>query len=219
MSVAVRPIANVGANSNIFTSNSLANNDQVKAILTSNATCVTTANATSNVITMTVQQLATPVVTLKNKIFTVDNPDAGATCTWQWYTNGTWANVVRASTGISFTVSTDGEYRVMAAKDPCISYSESRIASFRTTITNNPYGINLYPNPGSKMITLDSIKLSQNWKTLNIVNSEGQPVFPKLNINNQTIVSIDVSGLRKGTYFVLLRRTDDVFTKIKFIKL
>ena len=193
--------------------------NQVKAILTSNATCVTTANATSNVITMTVQQLATPVITLKDKIFTVDNPDAGATYTWQSYTNGTWANVALAATGISYTASTDGEYRVMAVKDPCISYSESGIAMFRITTTSNRYGINLYPNPSGGMITLDSIKLSQNWETLDIMNMEGQPIFPRLDIKNKTTVSLDVSGLRKGTYFVLLRRTDNEFTTIQFIKL
>ncbi len=45
---------NVGTGGNSFTSTTLLTNDKVSAVLTSNETCVTTATATSNVITMTV---------------------------------------------------------------------------------------------------------------------------------------------------------------------
>ena len=130
-----------------------------------------------------------------------------------------WNDVVPAATGIRFNVPANGEYRVMADKNPCLVYSKSNVAILRTSQTNNPYGINLYPNPGSKIITLDSIQLSQNWETLDIVTADGQRVFPSEHIKNKTTVSLDISGLRKGTYFVQLRRLNGKVTSIRFVKL
>src|SRR5207249_2459676 len=52
-----------GTNSPTFTSGSLANNDQVTVIMTSNASCTTTSTATSNVITITTSSV-TPSVTI-----------------------------------------------------------------------------------------------------------------------------------------------------------
>src|SRR5436189_6090561 len=54
---------NAGTNSTTFTSSSLANNDQVTAMMTSNASCATTSTATSNVITITTSSV-TPSVTM-----------------------------------------------------------------------------------------------------------------------------------------------------------
>jgi photosystem II stability/assembly factor-like uncharacterized protein len=209
---------NAGTNSNTFTSNTINNASQIKTILTSNSTCATPPTATSNVITMAVQQLAVPLVTLSSRVYTVTNPDAGATYTWQTSANGIWANVVPVANGIIFTASAAGEYRVMATKGPCVSYSLPQVTSRASSVTNNPYGIYLYPNPTSKMITLDSIQLSQNWETLDITNAEGRRVLPILDIKNKNTVSIDVSSFRNGFYFVQLRRKDGEFTTIKFVK-
>jgi hypothetical protein len=210
---------NAGTNSNIFTSSSIHNNDHVKVILTSNATCVTTANATSNMLTMAVLQLDTPRLTLNDKILIVDNPDAAAIYTWQSHSSGSWSNVVPAANGTSFIISSDGEYRVMAVKNPCTNYSQSKVANFRISTSANPYGINLYPNPSRKIVILDSIKLLEKWESLDVLNSEGQPILLRLNITNQTTVSIDISSLREGIYFVKLRRADGIVTFLKFVKL
>ena len=210
---------NAGTNSNLFTSSSINNNDQVKVILTSNAVCVTTTKATSNMLTMAVLQLDTPRLTLNDKILIVDNPDAAAIYTWQSYASSSWSNVIPAVNGTSFTISSDGEYRVMAVKNPCIHYSQSKVANFRISTSSNPYGINLFPNPSRKIIILDSIKLSEKWESLDVLNSGGQPILLRLNITNQTTVSIDISSLPEGIYFVKLRRADGIVTFFKFVKL
>src|SRR5664280_1720386 len=54
--------SNAGTNSPAFTSTTLANNDAVAVVMTSNATCATGNPATSNVITMSV--IPTPIPTL-----------------------------------------------------------------------------------------------------------------------------------------------------------
>jgi large repetitive protein len=209
---------NAGINSNTFTSNAINNTDQVKTILTSNSACTTTPTATSNVITMAVQQLAVPLVTLSNRVYTITNPDAGATYTWQTTTNGSWANVVPVANSTVFTASAAGEYRVMAVKGSCITYSQSQITNRRTAAANNAYGIYLYPNPANGMITLDSIQISQNWETMEITNAEGKHVLPSFDIKNKNTVLIDVSSFRNGVYFITLRRKNGEFTTIKFVK-
>jgi Secretion system C-terminal sorting domain len=210
---------NTGDNGKLFTTATFNDGDQVRGILTSNASCITKGNDTSRVIKMTVEKLDEPIVSLHSKILTVENPDAAAAYAWQLYSGNAWNNVVPAATGISFNVPANGEYRVMADKNPCLVYSKSNVAILRTSQTINPYGINLYPNPGSKIITLDSIQLSQNWETLDIVTADGQRVFPSEHIKNKTTVSLDISGLRKGTYFVQLRRLIGKVTSIRFVKL
>ncbi|MGF2410952.1 FG-GAP-like repeat-containing protein [Ferruginibacter sp.] len=210
---------NAGTNNNTFTSAALNNSDQVKVILNSNSSCVTTTVATSNIITVNVQQLAVPIVSLSNKVFTVTNPDGAATYTWQILTNNVWGNVIPAATGIIYTAITTGEYRVKAVKGVCTSFSVPQATNFTIRIpANNPFGIYLYPNPASNIITLDSIKLNQQWETLDIIAADGKHVLPSLNIKNQTSVSIDVTALRNGTYFVQLRKKDGDFTTIKFVK-
>jgi len=210
---------NVGSSNNIFTSTSLYNNDQVKLILTSNSLCTANSTATSNVITMNVQpQLAVPVISLSNRIFTVTNPDNTAAYTWQINANNVWTDVVPAATGITYTATTAGEYRVMVVKGVCTNYSVSQVTSFRVP-ANNAFGIFLYPNPGNDVVKVDSIKLSQNWETLDIINTDGKHILPTINIKNQTSVIINVTSLIKGTYFFQLRRKDGEFTTIKFVKL
>jgi len=207
--------------SNLFITSSLNNNDQVIAILTSNSTCATTPTATSNFITMTVQSpLAVPLVSLSNRIYTVTNPDAGATYTWQTLINNTWGNVIPAATGITYTATAAGEYRAMAVKGPCISYSVSQVTNLvNLPPANNAFGIYLYPNPGATLIKVDSLKLSQNWETLEVINIDGKNILPALTIKNETSVQINISGLAKGTYFIRLRKKDGEFTTLKFVKI
>lgn len=210
--------SNVGTNGNTFANNTLIDKDQVMATLTSNATCVIAATATSNLITITAQKLDTPNVSLNDKVLLLTNPDADATYTWQSYTNGTWSNVIPFATGTSYTVINSGQYRVMAVKGPCTAYSNSNTANFRSATTTNLYGIIVYPNPASKTIVLDSLKSSQHWASIDIVSAEGRPVLSKFNITNQNTVSINISGLINGIYFIKVKSLDDIVTAIKFIK-
>ncbi|MGC4023164.1 MAG: hypothetical protein QM734_15065 [Cyclobacteriaceae bacterium] len=56
--------SNVGTNSNTYSDNTLINGDQISVVMTSNLACVTTANATSNTIAMTINAIpATSAIT------------------------------------------------------------------------------------------------------------------------------------------------------------
>ncbi|HBG70006.1 MAG TPA: hypothetical protein DHV29_02935 [Bacteroidales bacterium] len=88
-----------GSNSSTFTSVALANNDAVSCVLTSNATCTTNNPATSNVVTMAVNPVLTPAVTIAasasvvcagtSVTFTATATDAGVAPVYAWYINGT----------------------------------------------------------------------------------------------------------------------------------
>src|SRR5439155_1197219 len=88
---------NAGTNSPTFTSSSLANNDQVTVMMTSNASCATTSTATSNVVTITTSSV-TPSVSINasstsicvgsNITFSATPTNGGTTPTYQWQVNG-----------------------------------------------------------------------------------------------------------------------------------
>lgn len=89
---------NVGPNSATYTTTTLANGDIVTCVLTSNATCATPATVTSNSITITVNPLLTPSVSIvvsANDIcpgipvtFTASPVNGGSSPAYQWKLNG-----------------------------------------------------------------------------------------------------------------------------------
>ncbi len=209
---------NAGSNSNVFTSTSLQNNSQVKVTMTSSSNCVTTPTATSNIISITVDQLATPLVSENNRLFTVTNADAAATYTWQQKINNVWGNVVPAATGINYTAPAGGEYRTKAIKGACTAYSLSQTTARNLNTFTHPFGIYLYPNPNTGILNIDSIRISQKWETLEITDVTGRHVLT-FNIKNQSSVSLDVSMLKPGTYFAQLKKIDGVYYTVEFVKL
>ncbi|HRG59968.1 MAG TPA: PKD domain-containing protein [Bacteroidia bacterium] len=88
---------NVGTNASTYSTASLLNNDVITCILTSNETCLTTANATSNSITMTNGNV-TPTVTINASqtnvcegtsiTFSASTTDGGTLPVYQWQVNG-----------------------------------------------------------------------------------------------------------------------------------
>ena len=91
--------ANVGTNSSTYSSSGLANNDIITCILTSNATCATPNTASSNGVTMSVNTLLTPSVSIysntegsicaqTNVTFTAIPTNGGGVPAYQWQKNG-----------------------------------------------------------------------------------------------------------------------------------
>jgi hypothetical protein len=65
--------ANVGTNSATYTNSTLSNNDVVSCVMTSNYLCLSTPTATSNNVTMTVNNQLTQIVVVQCGITLVDN--------------------------------------------------------------------------------------------------------------------------------------------------
>jgi hypothetical protein len=90
---------NVGANSNSYSNNVLANGDVVTVVMTSSLACASPAIATSTGITMAVTGTVTPAVSIvastgnpicsgTNVTFTATPTNGGATPSYQWKLNG-----------------------------------------------------------------------------------------------------------------------------------
>ncbi len=90
---------NVGLNSNIYSNSTLVNGDDVKVIITSNENCLSTPNATSNTIAITVTAPTNasvsivanpsgPVCEDDNIVFTATPVNGGTSPIFQWQING-----------------------------------------------------------------------------------------------------------------------------------
>jgi hypothetical protein len=89
---------NVGTNSPTYSNNALANNDSIKCVLVSNATCISTANVSSNTVTISInpQVVASiSIVASKSTIcagervtFTASTTNAGTSPSYVWKLNG-----------------------------------------------------------------------------------------------------------------------------------
>lgn len=203
---------NAAGNGSDFSSNKLTDNDHVRVILTSNILCAIPAVA-SNEITVTIAQLETPVIALKNKKFIITNPDAGAAYTLQMLNGTHWADVTLFSNDTSSLIITDGMYRVKATKKECTRFSNELSSTIPLT---SQTGIILYPNPTRGNITVDS--LSGNWQTIEIFNLQGRRVLPVIDVRNQTFIIIHVENLSSGFYILKIINKDGEKKQLKFIK-
>lgn len=139
---------NVGTNSNVFSSSTLANNDVVSVQMTSNSSCASPATATSNTITIvhgtitadvTIQQVDGTNPTCAGSVtgFEAQATNAGANPQYQWFVNGV---AVAGATQSSYTTTTltnnDVVTAVLTSTDPCVSNPSDTSAGI--TMTINP---------------------------------------------------------------------------------
>ena len=209
---------NQGTNSPNFTSNTLQNGSQITMALTATTGCSTSTIVTSNVLSINVASLAPPVVTMNNNVLSVSNIDNGAVYIWQVLNNAIWSNIVPAATGPSFTTVQSGEYRVKAENSLCTTFSASVISNRNNVLDSSLYYINLSPNPATNLLTVNKIVPSQKWQSIDIINLQGARLLPSVNIKGLRSVTIDVSKLTAGIYFVRLTNEDDSKLTYRFLK-
>lgn len=130
---------NVGSNTATYTSSSLANNDVVTCVLTSNANCASPTTATSNSITMTVNPLVTPSVNISatqtticsgNSVtFTANPTNGGNAPAYQWKLNG---NNISGATNATYTSNSLSNNDVVS----CVLTSNANCAASSTATSN-----------------------------------------------------------------------------------
>jgi predicted nucleic-acid-binding Zn-ribbon protein len=122
---------NVGTNSSSYSSTTLANNDVITCVLTSSATCAQPASVTSNAITMSVNNVAAPTISISTNnsnicsgasaTFTTTIANGGATPTYQWKVNGNNAGNNSATFITSTLVNNDVVTCILTSSALCAS--------------------------------------------------------------------------------------------------
>lgn len=221
---------NVGSSSATYSTNSLADNDVVTCIMTSNSNCVTSNPATSNTITVSVTQITDASITL-----TADNTsicegmsatiiatgsNGGTAPVYTWLLNGT----IIPNTGTSYTNSfQDGD------NITCVLLSSANC------VNNNPATSNtifITVNP-SLVITVDPDTITTCWVTPVALNASGANTYswsPDLHLScldcpspmadptdTTVYVVTGTSGSCTGTATVLVNiKCPDVFVPSAF---
>jgi hypothetical protein len=232
---------NVGANSATYNDNTLMNGDVIQVALTSNAECAVSNTATSNSITVQVDPMLTPSVTITGN--TAVNPgqtttlqataaNAGTAPAYQWQDSTathSWAAIPSVTTAsLVYTPAATGD-KVrcqVTGNAPCSNQQAVMSAPLTFTVNTltavNPVPANsslhIYPNPVTTTLVLDSLKLSDTWTTLEISDMNGRRVITQ-RISNQTKVEVWVAQLDKGMYVAVLRRKDGTAFFYKFLKM
>lgn len=130
---------NMGSNTVTYSSSSLANNDMVTCVLTSNANCASPTTATSNSITMTVNPLVTPSVNISatqtticsgNSVtFTATATNGGNAPAYQWKVNG---NNISGATNATYSSNSLANNNVVT----CVLTSNANCAASSTATSN-----------------------------------------------------------------------------------
>jgi PKD repeat protein len=115
---------------------------------------------------------ATPTITQSGLILTSSSATGN-----QWYLNG---SIIPGATGQNYTVTANGNYTVVVTAGGCSS-SASAVTVVTGVgigeITNNPYGLSVYPNPNDGHFTISFESINRSDYRVEIVNAIGQLVF------------------------------------------
>lgn len=136
-----------GTNSPTFTSSTLANNATVSCTLTSSATCLSSPTAASNTVTMTVNPVLTPSVTIAavpagpicagtSVAFTASAVNGGTTPTFTWNINGLPQPGNTSTFSSSSLANGDAITVTLTSSETCVTSATTTSAA--TAITVNP---------------------------------------------------------------------------------
>jgi hypothetical protein len=233
---------NVGTNTNSFSSSGFKNNDKLQVIYTLNFPCVTTSTAVSNVLTLSIAPVVTPAVTINGAttvvqgqatIISVSQVNGGTLPAYQWQdstnSNG-WKNISGSNNAtISYApIATGHRLRCLLTSNancanPQTVASNAIVFTITTVTAINPVpanrlGIKYYPNPVSSVFTIDSLKLSDRWETVELTSIDGRHKMRLITIAGQPRISLDLSFLPAGYYLAILNRKKGAPVYLKFMK-
>ncbi len=135
------------ATGSTYTTTTLNNGDQIRVIMTSNASCASPTTATSSAITMTVNPNVTPSVSItassnpicsgQSVTFTATPTNGGSSPTYQWQLNGVNIPSATGSTYTTTTLNNGDQIRVIMTSNASCA-SPTTATSSAITMTVNP---------------------------------------------------------------------------------
>lgn len=143
---------------------------------------------------------------------------------------GSWTNIVGATSkdylppalqlvstnygrGVIWTTPTTYNYRRITVPlyyNGEWSYSnEINLSSLNLNPTTTPSRINLYPNPATTILNLETTDINLATAIISIVNISGNTMTPlSSSIINPNLVSLNISNFTVGTYFITIESQD-----------
>ncbi|MBO9728661.1 MAG: VCBS repeat-containing protein [Chitinophaga sp.] len=171
----------------------------------------------SNTILLRWYQWIKPVLQIDGTELVVINSTPGTVFKWKNVEQDT-ASYPAVSTGTNnrYTPVFPGRYKVEAILGTCYSLSDPVYYGENSTIVSQHPIIR--PNPVSDVLIMDQIKLTDNWTTLEILDSYGTPQLPLINVTGKSSVTVNTAKLGGGIYFAVLKRNDNKNITVKFVK-
>lgn len=184
--------------------------DVVYAILTSDAACVSPANAQSGNSIVTVYDLpAAPVITQSN-----DTLFSSYTFGNQWYI--TTSGMIPGASGYYFIPAANGDYYVVHLdSNGCQSAPSSVMNYVIDFIGEESIVVSVYPNPSGDVFNISFSTLPLTGIIVNVVNALGETVYES--IPGQPLFRIDLGNRADGLYFMNVISGDEIIT-VKLIK-
>lgn len=201
----------VGANSNVYASDSLIDGDQVFCIMTATSGCLTKSGDTAY--TQAILVKTPPVKPIIVRPSTDSLTTQFASLNYQWFKNGT---AISGANKRGLKLTENASYYVRVDSLGCSNTSEPII------ISDMPVGlkeinsiryVNVYPNPTNGNATV--VATFSNLKTTTIVVTDmfGR-LISSVEVGNKTSMSetIDLSKLADGVYFITVQHGTDKLT-------
>ncbi|PZF73405.1 T9SS type A sorting domain-containing protein [Taibaiella soli] len=225
----------VGSNS-VYTESTPTNGEIVNCFVTTNAACATKPADTSANITLAVNAVVNPTISIsanpgtnisanQSVTFNATTGNAGTNATYQWKKNGTNVGNSAASFTTNTLIDNDTVYCVIHSNAPCgpdSVVSNKLIIHVSTGVSqvNATHGVfNLYPNPNSGDFTIIASELAGKTATLQISNLVGQIIYSEnASINNGAInKQINLPAKYPSGVYLLRVKTEEGENVIRFL--
>lgn len=226
----------VGVNNSAYSDNDLSDNDKVWVELMAVDSCNNVSSLTSDVVSVKIVD-GNSGITIDGKtdvsngisevyVANLSNVYLPYRLLWQdSLKNATWKPIPGAeeqTLNYMPTVNSAGLRCLLISSNPC--NSDSVVISNKILLkveslesVNEP--LSLSPNPANNFITIDNLKVSDNWRSVNIFNLNGRAVLLNYNIERMEKVVLNVAAYSSGLYIIQLHDKKGGSVIYKFIKL
>lgn len=193
---------NVGSNSSVYSNSALVDGDVVTCIMTSNATCVTAATATSAGTTVTINPIPSAATITQNGLVLTSSSATGN----QWYLNGL---PIIGEINQTITVSQNGIYTVVVTTNSCSSDSSPAFTMAEVSVEdviNVGSHFFIYPNPSNGIFNVVFTSTEIMAYKIELRNVIGQIVYMEdlPNFDGTYTKEFNVTTYGKGEYFLTI---------------